>query len=195
MPVEIRVPQLGESVVEATITRWLKHEGDPVAAGDVLAELETDKVNVEVVAEQPGVLERIARHEGETVAVDEVIALVAEKATATPTAQATSSAVTGETAPPAAQPAAQGNGRPTPAASPVAARLAADKGIDLSQVPGSGPGGKVLKEDVENFQGRGVQAPAPPQTPPPPPAARAERPAATPAPLPALTPPSELREE
>ncbi|HZP81568.1 MAG TPA: 2-oxoglutarate dehydrogenase complex dihydrolipoyllysine-residue succinyltransferase [Chthonomonadaceae bacterium] len=195
MPVEIRVPQLGESVVEATITRWLKHEGDPVAAGDVLAELETDKVNVEVVAEQPGVLERIARHEGETVAVDEVIALVAEKATATPTAQATSSAVTVETAPPAAQPAAQGNGRPTPAASPVAARLAADKGIDLSQVPGSGPGGKVLKEDVENFQGRGVQAPAPPQTPPPPPAARAERPAATPAPLPALTPPSELREE
>lgn len=203
MPVEIRVPQLGESVVEATITRWLKHEGDPVTTGDVLAELETDKVNVEVAAEQSGVLERIARHEGETVAVDEVIALVAEQAAATPTAKATSSAVTVETAPPAA-PTAQGNGRPTPTASPVAARLAADKGIDLAQIPGSGPGGKILKEDVENFQGRGAQppaVPAPVQTPPPsPPPARApepsrsERPAAA-TPLSALIPPAELREE
>ena len=59
MPVEIRVPQLGESVVEATITRWLKKEGDAVAAGEAVVELETDKVNVEVPAEQDGVLQQI----------------------------------------------------------------------------------------------------------------------------------------
>ncbi len=74
MPVEIRVPQMGESVTEATILRWLKKEGDAVAAGEPIAELETDKVNVEVPAETGGVLQKIiARREGDTVAVGDIL--------------------------------------------------------------------------------------------------------------------------
>ena len=77
MPVEIRVPQLGESVVEATITRWLKKEGEAVAAGEPVVELETDKVNVEVPADQAGVLQ-ITQTEGQTVAVGDVLGTLGE---------------------------------------------------------------------------------------------------------------------
>src|SRR5204862_5796245 len=80
MAVEIRVPQLGESVVEATIGRWLKQEGDAVAAGDVLVELETDKINVEVPSEQAGVLQRILHQAGETVGVNEPLAVIGDSA-------------------------------------------------------------------------------------------------------------------
>src|SRR2546423_13302720 len=78
MPVEIRVPSLGESIVDAVIASWLKHEGDNVSQGDALVELETDKVNVEVTAEQRGVLQKIVKQEGDTVAVDEVLAVIDE---------------------------------------------------------------------------------------------------------------------
>jgi 2-oxoglutarate dehydrogenase E2 component (dihydrolipoamide succinyltransferase) len=177
MSVEIRVPQLGESIVEATILRWLKQEGDAIPAGEMLVELETDKVNVEVPSEQAGVLERILHREGETVRVNEPLAIVSEQAgvavapaspaAAPETVQAgataeTPAAVPETVAPVAAEP--QGNGRTLPLASPVAQRLAADNGIDLAQVPGSGPGGKILKEDVESYRGRvaaQVAAPAP----------------------------------
>src|ERR687886_316497 len=78
MPVEVRVPQLGESVVEATVGSWLKREGDQVAAGEPLVQLETEKVNVEVAAERAGVLERIAHGEGDTVAPGDVLATLAD---------------------------------------------------------------------------------------------------------------------
>ncbi|MFS8532204.1 biotin/lipoyl-containing protein, partial [Sphaerobacter thermophilus] len=78
MPVEIRVPQLGESVVDAVVGTWLKKEGDPVQVGETLVELETDKVNVEITAEQSGVLAQILKPEGETVAVGEVIGAIVE---------------------------------------------------------------------------------------------------------------------
>ena len=80
MAVEIRVPTLGESVVEATIAKWLKQEGDRVSADDVVVELETDKVNVEVNAPAAGVLEHIARREGDTVGVNELLATLGEGA-------------------------------------------------------------------------------------------------------------------
>ena len=67
MPVDVRVPVLGESVVEATVGAWLKHEGEPVEAGEALVQLETEKVNVDVAADQSGVLGKIAAREGETV--------------------------------------------------------------------------------------------------------------------------------
>ncbi|MEJ5253388.1 MAG: biotin/lipoyl-containing protein, partial [Armatimonadota bacterium] len=67
MPIEIRVPVLAESVLEATVGRWLKKEGEPVATGEPVVELETDKVNAEVPADQAGVLQRILKQEGETV--------------------------------------------------------------------------------------------------------------------------------
>ncbi|HSH83406.1 MAG TPA: biotin/lipoyl-containing protein, partial [Herpetosiphonaceae bacterium] len=78
MPVEIRVPALGESVVDATISKWLKAEGESVTAGEALVELETDKVNVDVPADQAGVLARIVRAEGDTVGVGETIAIIDE---------------------------------------------------------------------------------------------------------------------
>jgi 2-oxoglutarate dehydrogenase E2 component (dihydrolipoamide succinyltransferase) len=73
MPVEVRVPVLGESVVEATVGAWLKHEGEVVEAGESLVQLETDKVNVDVAADQAGVLGKIARQEGETVHPGDVL--------------------------------------------------------------------------------------------------------------------------
>nr|HRC77288.1 dihydrolipoyllysine-residue succinyltransferase [Kouleothrix sp.] len=73
MAVEVRVPTLGESIVEATVGKWLKRVGDAVAAGETLVDLETDKVSVEVTAGQAGVLEQIIKGEGENVAVGEVI--------------------------------------------------------------------------------------------------------------------------
>ena len=80
MPVEIRVPALGESVVEATVATWRKHEGEPVSQGEVLVELETDKVNLEVSAEQSGVLQRILKQQGETVSIGDVLAVIGESA-------------------------------------------------------------------------------------------------------------------
>src|SRR6476619_7401715 len=82
MPTESRVPARGESVVDATVAKWLKQEGEAIAAGEALVELETDKVNVEVPAEQAGVLDKIVKQEGETVAIGEVLAIVNEAGTA-----------------------------------------------------------------------------------------------------------------
>src|SRR5947209_2551324 len=82
MPGEIRVPTMGESIVDAVIASWLKHEGDSVSQGDALVELETDKVNVEVTAEQSGVLQKIVKHEGDTVSVGDVLGMIGEGATA-----------------------------------------------------------------------------------------------------------------
>jgi 2-oxoglutarate dehydrogenase E2 component (dihydrolipoamide succinyltransferase) len=86
MPAEIRVPQMGESVTEATILRWLKKEGDVVAAGDPVAELETDKVNIEVPAEAAGVIQSLAHAEGDTVAVGDVLVIMGEAAGTAPAA-------------------------------------------------------------------------------------------------------------
>ncbi|MBX0330656.1 dihydrolipoyllysine-residue succinyltransferase, partial [Oscillochloris sp. ZM17-4] len=76
MTYEIKVPALGESIVEATVARWLKREGEAVAAGEAVVELETDKVNLEVASDQAGVVASIARGEGETVAVGDVLGSV-----------------------------------------------------------------------------------------------------------------------
>src|SRR6266568_8703446 len=76
MSIEVRVPTLGESIVDAVIARWLKHEGDTVTQGEALVELETDKVNVEVTADQGGVLQEIARQEGETVAIGDLLGVI-----------------------------------------------------------------------------------------------------------------------
>src|SRR5690242_1475931 len=78
MSIEIRVPQMGESVVDATVGSWRKHQGDSVQKGEALVELETDKVNVEVSAEQGGVLQQILKQEGEVVAVGDVLGMIAE---------------------------------------------------------------------------------------------------------------------
>src|SRR4051794_21325308 len=157
MPVEVRVPALGESVTEATVASWLKHEGDVVEAGEPLVELETDKVNVDVAAERSGVLTKIVRASGETVHPGDILATVpdagaardgtAPASAAGPAPPATNGSAA---APAAAAPSAQGTlAQDRPHASPVARRMADEHGLDLGQVAGSGTAGRVTREDVE----------------------------------------------
>jgi 2-oxoglutarate dehydrogenase E2 component (dihydrolipoamide succinyltransferase) len=252
---QINVPTLGESIVEATVGRWHKNEGDAVEAGDVLVELETDKVNVEVSAQQGGVLQQIAKKEGDVVAVGDVLGSIGD-GTAAPAEQ---QPALGAAAPPEQEPAAAkeqpaqeaGQQEEQPAAAPAAAkqqpaptaqastrkqepqqppaqeaeapeeheseategqaisplarRIAAEHNVDLSQVQGSAPHGRVTREDVLSYlEQHAQQAPAqpPPATAPAGQQPTAARPAgasttapsaAAPAPAPAGAP--EGREE
>lgn len=159
MPVEVRVPTLGESLVEATVGRWLKKEGEAVVAGEEIVELETEKVNLQVSAPSAGVLGHIARPEGDTVQVGDVLATIVEGgASAAPQAPAAS---TPETVAPS-----PGGEEGSRAASPVARRMAEEYGVDLSGVAGTGPGGRVTRQDVANFLDQHKEA-APPKVSPP----------------------------
>ena len=161
MAVEIRVPTLGESIVEATVGKWLKQVGDTVAAGETLVDLETDKVNVEVAAEQDGVLDQIVKGEGQNVGVGEVIGMIGAGAPAAagaphngaPAAAAPRQDTPAPVATPTAAPPAQLS-QHTPPISPVARKIAADQGVDVRAVAGSGPGGRVTKDDVASVGNR-----------------------------------------
>ena len=175
MAVEIRVPPLGESLVDAVVGTWLKQEGDSVNRGDSLVELETDKVNLDVTAEEDGVLARIERREGEVVTVGEVLGLVSGSNGASAPAPDTATAMTAAapaptptpaaeippiaTPPPPAAPAppvlatpAAGeddvDGAASGRAAPAVRRLAEEHHVDLNTVTGTGPGGRVTREDV-----------------------------------------------
>jgi 2-oxoglutarate dehydrogenase E2 component (dihydrolipoamide succinyltransferase) len=139
MNVDIKVPILGESIVEGTLARWHKKVGDAIAAGEVIADLETDKVNIEVSASAAGVITALHKHEGDTVAVGELIASVDTAATApiaTPAPVATP-----------ATPVVTPSTSDAPA-TPVARNVAAETGVDLRTVSGSGPDGRITKDDV-----------------------------------------------
>jgi 2-oxoglutarate dehydrogenase E2 component (dihydrolipoamide succinyltransferase) len=160
---QVKVPPLGESIVEATVSRWLKKEGEPVAAGDTLAELDTDKITVEVQAPKAGAISKIAAAEGTVVKVGDLLAdfdesavgaaVGATKAATGDQPPATSTSVeTPKSAPPPPAPASPA---PTPApsgdgvkSSPAARRIADEAGIDIASVPGTGRGGVVSKPDV-----------------------------------------------
>ncbi|MGH2408763.1 MAG: 2-oxoglutarate dehydrogenase complex dihydrolipoyllysine-residue succinyltransferase [Chloroflexota bacterium] len=167
MPAEIRVPALGESVVEATVGKWLKQVGDAVAPGDPLVSLETDKVDMEVAAEEAGVLARVDKNSGDTVAVGEVLGSLSGDGAAHGRSgngaqpQAASSSAT--PAPAAAEPPSSPTPAPSVQATPVARRLASEGQIDLAGLQGSGPGGRITKQDVS--AARVVSAPS--ATPPP----------------------------
>jgi 2-oxoglutarate dehydrogenase E2 component (dihydrolipoamide succinyltransferase) len=152
MPVEIRVPPLGESVVEATVGRWTKKEGESVSRDEVLVELETDKITVEVAAQQDGVLSRIEKQEGDTVGVDELLAMLdADGASAKDSAGETATARYEEKseAEQPKQPAPAGaNGGEEAQTSPAVRAIAAEHGLDLGAIRGSGPNGRITKEDV-----------------------------------------------
>ena len=150
MPVEVRVPTLGESVVEATIGAWLKQEGEQVQVGESLVSLETEKVNLDVAADAAGVLGKITAKEGDTVHPGEVIATIDEKASAAVTA-------------PSPQEETQ-----RPHASPVARRMAEEHGLDLSRVEGTGTGGRVTRDDVERVIQPAAAVPQAPVAAPPP---------------------------
>jgi 2-oxoglutarate dehydrogenase E2 component (dihydrolipoamide succinyltransferase) len=182
--IAIKVPPLGESIVEATISRWVKREGDAVTAGETLVELETDKITVEVPAPTAGVLTRRLKNEGDVVAVDEPLAELDETAAgaaigappqqnAAPAAPAapTPAAAATTAAPPATAAAAGADLK----ASPAARRLATESGVDLAGVAGTGRGGVVSKPDV-------VQAAQAGSRPAPAAATATSMPVSTPAP-------------
>src|SRR3982751_777516 len=146
----IKVPPLGESIVEATVSRWQKKEGDAVAAGDTLVELETDKITVEVPALKPGVLAKQAKKEGDVVHVDDVLGELDETAVggmrdagsgkrdeAAP-ATAVGSAPAAAQSRGATQPAGAAAAGETVRSSPAARRVADERGIDIAAVQGTG---------------------------------------------------------
>ena len=178
----IKVPPLGESIVEATVSRWLKKEGEQVVAGDTLVELETDKITVEVPALANGVLAKRAVNDGDVVKVDQVLGELQEGATTgAPAANAASAPASApaSTPPAAPKPAPAAANAPSGAAqkvSPAAQRVAAERKVDLASVQGTGRGGVVSKPDVIEQAGapRAAAAPTAP-APSRPPVAAGER--------------------
>lgn len=172
---DIKVPELAESITEGTIAQWLKKKGDQVQKGEYVVELETDKVNVEIISDFDGVLTDFLAEEGDTVKVGETIAIVSEAGSMVSEQQPNDvakaetgreaespdeSAVTSEGASKGAQiDKAAGKDRPIAdggseriIASPAARKLAREKGIDLSQVTSKDPFGRVRKQDVDSYK-------------------------------------------
>jgi pyruvate dehydrogenase E2 component (dihydrolipoamide acetyltransferase) len=173
--IDVVMPQMGVSVSEGTITKWLKQEGDPIEADESLLEISTDKVDTEVPSPGSGVVQQILVQEGETVEVGTKLAVIAPEGAEAPAAEETPpepamqeaaaeaeapSSSEGETpvpqsAPPAPAPvAADGNGGgggEKTFVSPVVARIASEHGVDVGQVSGSGRGGRVTKKDILAF--------------------------------------------
>ena len=168
MPSNIVVPEVGESIVDARVAKWLRQEGDVVAAGDPLVELETDKIDLEVSAPQAGVLSRIARKDGEDVKVGELLGVIEEAAAGNGAPKPEAPAA--GTAAPAPQGAAPAPAK-APRATPTARKAAEEHAVDLSAVRGSGDAGRVMRRDVEQAARGGAAAataPAPAVEPPAP---------------------------
>jgi 2-oxoglutarate dehydrogenase E2 component (dihydrolipoamide succinyltransferase) len=153
---EIRVPTLGESVTEATIGKWFKKPGDPVAVDEPLVELETDKVTIEVPAPAAGVLGDIAAKDGETVAVGALLGQIKDgAAAAAPAAKAPPAEKSAPSPAPAKTPS------PDVPLAPSVRKLAAESGMDAATVPGSGKDGRVTKGDMMAAIERAAAAPTP----------------------------------
>ena len=167
--VDVNVPQLSESVAEATLLQWKKKPGDAVAMDEILIEVETDKVVLEVQAPAAGVLAEVIRPDGCTVAAGELIARIDSEATAAASAPVASPAPAPKAAAPAPAPAPAAKGD---IAMPAAAKLMADKGISPGQVTGTGKDGRITKGDV-----LAAAAPKPPPAAAPSAAPVAARPA------------------
>ena len=201
--VDVVMPQMGVSVSEGTITRWLKQEGEQIEADEPLLEISTDKVDTEVPSPASGTVTQILVQEGETVAVGTKLAQIggsaaapaaepepeapAEEAAPEPVAAAEEAPAPAAPAPtpaaPAPAPVASGNGKAF--VSPVVARIASEHGVDPSQVAGTGAGGRVTKKDILAFVESGGAQAAPAAAPATPAPAPAETPAAPPKPAPA----------
>ncbi|GIN11058.1 dihydrolipoyllysine-residue succinyltransferase component of 2-oxoglutarate dehydrogenase complex [Shouchella clausii] len=170
---EIKVPELGESITEGTISQWLKEVGDYVEQGEFIAELETDKVNAEIPVDTAGVIKEFKREPGDTVEIGEVIAIIDESGSAGDTSATSEStkeeATAKEEAPQEEKPAEQtqqpekeeavSNNRPL--ASPAARKLAREKGISLDAITPTDPTGKIRRQDIEAHQAKPKQPEAP----------------------------------
>ncbi|WP_430385515.1 pyruvate dehydrogenase complex dihydrolipoamide acetyltransferase [Blastomonas fulva] len=199
MPINLKMPALSPTMEEGTLAKWLVKEGDTVASGDLLAEIETDKATMEFEAVDEGVIAKIVIPAGtDNVKVGEIIAIITaegEDASDAPAAAAPAPAPA-----PAPKEEAKAAPAPTPApapapaptassdddrikASPLAKRIAAAKGIDLATIKGTGPGGRIVKADVEDAQPGEAKAAAPAPAPAAAPQAAAAPAAAAPAPF------------
>ena len=205
MATDVVMPQMGESIFEGTITKWLKKPGDKVERDEPLFEISTDKVDAEIPSPSAGVLKEIKVNEGQTVPIQTVVAVIDGAGGAAAPAPAPANTVAPvpalAVAPPAPRPASPVSSAPVAAApaapqraagerihsSPLVRRMAAEHGIDLTTVPGTGAGGRISKQDIEAVIAAGgvpaavprsapSAAPSRPTLPPPP------RPAAAPAP-------------
>jgi pyruvate dehydrogenase E2 component (dihydrolipoamide acetyltransferase) len=178
---ELTMPQMGYDMQEGTIVRWLKPEGAEVYMGEPIAEIETDKAVVEFESYAEGLLQKILVAEGSTVPVGQAIAIIgtAGESIAEPTVMSETVPLASSPPPVVAAPsmnaAAPATESPLPEeafgvrASPVARRLADERGLDLSQLQGTGPGGRITKDDVLGFEAEpAVTAPAPIEAPAPP---------------------------
>ncbi len=155
MAVEIKAPSFPESVQEGTLASWHKSAGDQVSRDELIVEIETDKVVLEVVAPANGVLLEILKQEGDVIQSNELLARIEEGATTAPTAANTSDAT-----PSAGQVAATASSDDVSAAiNPAAKKLAQERGIDVADVTGTGKGGRITKEDVVNFEPATAAAP------------------------------------
>jgi pyruvate dehydrogenase E2 component (dihydrolipoamide acetyltransferase) len=208
MAVDVVMPQMGESIFEGTITKWLKKPGDKVERDEPLFEISTDKVDAEIPSPSAGVLKEIKIAEGQTVPIQTIVAVIDGAGSAAASVQAPAAAPAKAAPTPAAKPAASAPAPAAPAAAPAAPaaasssssterihssplvrRLAKEHGVDLSAIEGSGAGGRITKEDIESvIAGQSApvaaQSPAPattparPSVPPPPPAPMAAAPGA-----------------
>jgi pyruvate dehydrogenase E2 component (dihydrolipoamide acetyltransferase) len=191
---EITMPRLSDTMQEGTIARWLKAPGDEIKKGDIVAEIETDKATMDLEAYEAGTLQQILVKEGETVPIGQAVALIGSGAAAPPAAQPVptaarastdgAGAVSTDRAPQAATSAP--SSAPAPAesgeqkaikVSPLARRMAEEHQIDLGKVEGTGPGGRIVRDDIRDVLEQ-RPAPAAPAAPTPAPAAPAAPPEA-----------------
>jgi 2-oxoglutarate dehydrogenase E2 component (dihydrolipoamide succinyltransferase) len=183
---DVVMPQMGESIVEGTLTKWLKKPGDRVERDEPLLEISTDKVDTEIPSPAAGVLAETLVEEGKTVGINTVVARIEESGTASkvqPAAEATREAApppapAQAVAPPPAAPPPEPAG-PSAPLSPLVRKMAREHNLDLAQIKGTGAGGRITKQDVEDYLSQRHAAPAPageaapairPAVPPPPPA-------------------------
>jgi pyruvate dehydrogenase E2 component (dihydrolipoamide acetyltransferase) len=180
MPTDVVMPQMGESIFEGTITKWLKKAGDKVQRDEPLFEISTDKVDAEIPAPASGILQEIKVSEGNTVQVNTIVGIIGEANGAVAAAPAPAKASAPAAAPVAPPPTKEGAPAPPAAASrdaeeddsdvrssPLVRKLARENNVDLAKVAGTGTGGRVTKQDVLDFVDRRVAAPVAAPGPPP----------------------------
>ena len=200
------MPQMGYDMDAGTLLRWLKQEGEAIGRGEPIAEIETDKVNLEIESFEGGIVHKHLVNEGETVPVGQPIAIIGEPGEVIdePSKPAPTEAAPAQASQPAAPAATNGVGNSTTLdgtadqvferapgervrASPLVKRLAAEHGIDLRAIRGTGPGGRIVKADILPHVGRPSIAPVPPLATPQAPTVERAAPAAQIAPAPAPT--------
>src|SRR5215510_13824436 len=182
---QIVMPKMSDTMEEGVVVKWLKREGDRVASGDALAEIETDKAILELEATTAGVLRKILAQEDSKVPVGQLLAVIGSEdedvssligRSSSPSPQpapVTIAASRPSAAPPSTDAPSSGAATPQESiireridASPLARRMAEEAGIDIARIPGTGPGGRVVKRDIEAFLGQFRSQPSQPPTSP-----------------------------